>query len=425
MSMNIAAAHRSENDLLYFLHIPKTAGTSLKTFIFDHYDTQEFFDQSILEHLIKTPRLELNKYKLFCGHFGWFLPNLLSKKPKIVTMLRDPIDRTISQYNHIKRGPEFFELHERVKNIGLTDFLAGIDTSIAQLVINPQTTAFAFDDFTTNFIGNQFKSIAEIISILTDESLLKKAIERLERIEFVGLTEEFDKSIKYLCYSLGWPEPLYSIDKLNQAPRKSNPEIVSKADVGVIKKFTALDQRLYTRAREIFNDRYSSISAPEIESNYSDNMKSRAKNKSIYFGFEKAIYGSGWQGRELQSDGKVYRWTGPGAISVLDVLLNHSFHYSISFYAAAYTSEVLNSVGLKVNGEEVELDMIYPDYLHNNKECVFTGAIDSGLLLKNQCYTRIEFLVEKTICPNDLDSDSDDARSLGIYFRWLEIVTIY
>lgn len=412
------------NNILYFLHVPKTAGISLRSFLYDHFHTEEFYNGMVLRELLATPRNELVKYRLFCGHFSWFLPKMLEVQPSIITFLREPRARTISQYKHIKRGKEFFGLHEKIKNMSFADLFANLDEKSAPLMVNPQTSALAFDDLHKDFMEIQFKKTRDVLDILTDSSLLDKAIKRLESITFVGLTEEFDNSLKFLCYELGWPTPLYRLEKANSAPPSGASDLTAEKYGSNISKYIALDDKLYTRAKEMFNDRYANLSDAAIEVNYCKNMAVKEPTGSFYWDFKKPIYGTGWYGREFQENGSVYRWTGPGTLSFFDIKMDICSNYCISFFGAAYESEILKSVRLAINDEMIELSMLYPSFGLNKNECVFTATIPSEVLNKNQYYTRFKFYVSKTVCPKVIDIDSNDIRRLGLYVRWLEIYPV-
>lgn len=92
-----------DDDIVYYLHIPKTAGTSFIATLDSLFDYNSIYPEKVWHELLKKPPNDLGKYKLIRGHFGYNVLPLLHKKPIYLTMLRDPIERTISQYEHIRR----------------------------------------------------------------------------------------------------------------------------------------------------------------------------------------------------------------------------------------------------------------------------------------------------------------------------------
>ena len=87
---------------LYFLHIPKTAGTSVSNVLLRVATEKnlEMVGPILLDHLAQRPNWE--KSDLLVGHLG-LLP--LDFRYKYFTVLRDPIERLYSHYCHVYRDP--------------------------------------------------------------------------------------------------------------------------------------------------------------------------------------------------------------------------------------------------------------------------------------------------------------------------------
>src|SRR4051812_5972736 len=92
---------------LIFLHIPKTAGSTLTTIMHRQYSADEIYDIYEVRkspQLMALPEEQRAKIKLLKGHipFGLhaFLPN---GKAEYFTILREPVDRVLSHYYHFAR----------------------------------------------------------------------------------------------------------------------------------------------------------------------------------------------------------------------------------------------------------------------------------------------------------------------------------
>jgi len=94
-----------KNDILYYMHIPKTAGTSLIAILESNFDLDAIYPEKLWHKLLKKIPRDFTKYKLVRGHFGYNVNQVLHKKPVYMTMLRDPVERTISQYEQIRHDP--------------------------------------------------------------------------------------------------------------------------------------------------------------------------------------------------------------------------------------------------------------------------------------------------------------------------------
>ena len=90
---------------LYFLHIPKTAGTTLISIIDDHFNLDSILHEQVWNEILPKIPETFSQFRLIRGHFGYGLHRVLTKKPLFLTMLREPVDRVLSFYEHIRRDP--------------------------------------------------------------------------------------------------------------------------------------------------------------------------------------------------------------------------------------------------------------------------------------------------------------------------------
>ncbi|NEO03330.1 MAG: sulfotransferase family protein, partial [Moorea sp. SIO3I7] len=94
---------------LIFLHIPKTAGTTLHYIINRQYKSEYIFEVNCREsrnELIRMSEVQKSKIKVIRGHmeFGWH--EFIAQPCTYITMLRDPVERVISFYFYILRQPD-------------------------------------------------------------------------------------------------------------------------------------------------------------------------------------------------------------------------------------------------------------------------------------------------------------------------------
>ena len=107
-----------------FLHIPKTAGTSLMHLFAGQYPRGRclFIYSHQPEVLASSRRLVENVEAIF-GHFSYGIHELLDVEAQYVTFLRNPIDRVISYFNHQARDrhSEFYD--DILRGLTLLDLL--------------------------------------------------------------------------------------------------------------------------------------------------------------------------------------------------------------------------------------------------------------------------------------------------------------
>src|SRR5438309_587566 len=82
---------------VFFLHIPKTAGTALARF-FEHRfpaGSIRWVNNGAAER--ERPEL-LDGARLVIGHVGYRFTRLFRQRPVVLTFLRDPVERAVSNY---------------------------------------------------------------------------------------------------------------------------------------------------------------------------------------------------------------------------------------------------------------------------------------------------------------------------------------
>lgn len=83
---------------LVFVHIPKTAGTSIRSVVDVKYDNNE---TAPVELYYDLQMIDPNNYKYIRGHFC-YQDLIINNKPMFISVIRDPIDRIISLYEYWK-----------------------------------------------------------------------------------------------------------------------------------------------------------------------------------------------------------------------------------------------------------------------------------------------------------------------------------
>ena len=88
---------------LFFLHIPRTGGTSLMHYLDRKFDKPEIcpaHEMFEFERLRQQNRLL--GYSFYRGHFGINLPRSVDPAGCVITVLRRPIPRLLSTWRHLR-----------------------------------------------------------------------------------------------------------------------------------------------------------------------------------------------------------------------------------------------------------------------------------------------------------------------------------
>lgn len=259
----------TENDVLYYLHIHKTAGTSFTQLIIDNIGVEASYQPTSTYQLLTTPPEIIARTRFIVGHFYQDLTPIFTRNPIVITTLRDPVERTISQYAQIHRAANHYA-HEVVKNQSLLEYLKdprslpiyanlqtrqiGLDINIAKMAaeIDPKVLEQELEPHILRYASTRYN----------DPRVLEAAQERLESYAFIGLTEQYDESVEVLCDAFGWELPI-TPKVLNVGANRPND--IPQEALDIIHENTRLDAELYETGRRILEARYQESVAQHPE----------------------------------------------------------------------------------------------------------------------------------------------------------------
>jgi hypothetical protein len=219
----------NENNLI-FIHIPKTAGSTLNKIIKSQFPNKSIFkvdgfkEGKSIEELKKLDKKERNKIRCVMGHMSFGVHKYLPRPSNYITVLRNPVDRLISLYYFILRQTEH-PLHESIvsNNLSLEDFVNSDLTSLG--IHNVQTRMLA---------GNKVETSSQL-------NLAKKNLQK--SFTAVGLTEKFDRSLELFSEKLGWQVDEYrSMNVTQNRPQRAD---ISQQIIQLIEEKNSFDMELY------------------------------------------------------------------------------------------------------------------------------------------------------------------------------------
>jgi hypothetical protein len=250
------ASGRDELAPVYFLHIPKTGGTSMRLIMAERYGDR-LCPAAMWDDFFRAPELRSTSYDAYAGHFGMDLPKFLRTHMRVFTLLREPIARTRSHYLEVRRTTTH-PLHDLVSTQTLRDFV--FDPATVPMVVNFQarylaSTGLALEEFSCIFTpywhSRYTLSVAwETASCYVDTSTLKEAaMSALRSLDFVGLTEDFKEELRRLQKIFGFRS--IHVPRSNASPREDADQPIEPDVEQRIRYLTSVDAELYTAAQEL------------------------------------------------------------------------------------------------------------------------------------------------------------------------------
>lgn len=229
--------------LLNFVHIPKTAGTTFISILKKNFRPEDILQidgldpDRTFEFVKDLPGVE-NNYKIIMGHWSLkFEPLFKSREIVRIVFLRNPVDLVISSYYYIRKTPKHKQ-HTLVNELTLSEFIA---MRKEMNLDNIQTRHLAC--IATNMVGS------DIDFSQYGLQYLEIARQELARSTYVFLTEKFDESLQILkgdkiLRSISYKRKNVSVQDKSQL---NIPESVIKQ----IQDDNKFDLELYAEAKKI------------------------------------------------------------------------------------------------------------------------------------------------------------------------------
>lgn len=168
---------------ILFVHIAKTAGTSMRRMLEREFGAQRVYPGSPHLRLLPGARYphgsemlrnfdRLPPHNVLTGHVTAAMADMLPVPYRTATFLREPVQRSLSMLGHFSRG---------------------MKVPAATLLADREFVALNIADFQTRMLGADGVCDPHEVGP-ADGPMLERATQRLGSLDFVGLTERFGES---------------------------------------------------------------------------------------------------------------------------------------------------------------------------------------------------------------------------------------
>ncbi len=289
--------HCFAQEKIFFLHIPKSGGITFRSLLEEQYHCNEaafFIDANAFNDESIDPEC-----RLLAGHILYSKVKNLVQDFKKVTLLRNPIERVLSEHYYICNRVDPSKTNIRKKHLLPSEG-------------DPIETA--------SNVACQFLSQLDPTdpSILMQQHLESAKRTLSEECIFVGISEEMQTSIQLFFQSQGWEVPA-EIPTHNTTKRDQTDYPPALLE-GIARRNWA-DIALYDYAKELFKKTKEGVPSILIQ------QPSSLVNQ-IDYDFLSPLDGSGWCPRERFYDGK-FRWLSSTENGSIKFPLLHDQGYTV------------------------------------------------------------------------------------------------
>jgi hypothetical protein len=244
-----------------FLHIPKTAGNTLRAVLTRNCGEPRFYyreggDLGRLAAFQKDYASSGSTFGVVGGHVYLGFHESMAGSFRYLTMLREPVSRVVSQYRYVLSGQSGDWLKGALEGVSLKEF---VERGLDETTDNCQVRRLA--GYHGRYEDHAYGA--------APDSLLEDAWNNVVRFRIlIGVQSDFDRSLLHYRKELGWKSlPFYRSKNVTRPVKGVGRKegALDAEELEAIRDKNRLDEELYRRIDEQFGQVRNSISAAEVQ----------------------------------------------------------------------------------------------------------------------------------------------------------------
>ena len=201
-------------------------------------------------------------FKIYAGHYGIDLGLYLETELSTISLLRDPLQRTLSHYLHVHRDTSH-PYHWRVSRQSFDVFIQDaqnwpmIENFQARYLVASGLDMRSFThrlDLSPEKL-NRLSTTSEDVRYLLDRNYVReRACETLDRIDVLGTTTSIKTFLERIAYTFSLNlEASEEVPRENVATNRWELKDLSQSSIDLVSELTAIDQLIFeiATAREL------------------------------------------------------------------------------------------------------------------------------------------------------------------------------
>lgn len=414
---------------IYFLHIPKSAGSSFRSWLEDLFAIDGRLPADHLPELEAATANGLPAYQFYSGHFGWRLMELAegSLLPvSAVTILREPLSlyssgwtfaSAIAEEDAQKLGPN----RQRDISAAAVASAPAPDSSVAPAAptgyeepepqgVQGEQDEFQYSAFQNMVVRNFAHYGTEVETPVRIElNHYELALQRLKSLPFFGLSEDWQRSA--VLFADAFHLPLRLMDRSENAQDSARRKELPAEFVRDTQAFNQLDFALYEEASKLFKERFAAAAKKfGLPSNApAEAFRQALKQQCIAAGNQLAaserlrmgsiaitagLLNEGFNHRLFDEQQGWKLWSGPELYSCVYLPVERSVARTAKFNLDSVQAEtILNDMQVFVDGQPAESKLRYVKQADGGFTIFKTVTLPARANADDKSYTEIGFLV--------------------------------